>query len=124
MYKSRHLGGNNRVFHQLRKISLGKKIKRVQKLDVFLTSRRHLVQLPLHGHLNAFVLFGIVFFSCSNVLDGSRSSKEVVVFDHFLIDLGVIRLEGGFEECLSLEIGIYLFCKLVSCAYCLLKRPS
>ena len=43
------------------------------------------------------------------MLDGSRSSKEVVVFDHFLIDLGVMRLEGGFEECLSLEIGIYLF---------------
>ena len=43
------------------------------------------------------------------MLDSSQSSKEVVIFYHFLVDLGVMHLEGGFEECLSLKIGIYPF---------------
>ena len=61
-------------------------------------------QLPLHGHLKALVLFTIVFISC--MLNGGWSSKEVVVFDHFLIDFRIVRFEGRFEECFSLEIGI------------------
>ena len=40
------------------------------------------------------------------MLNGSWSSKEVVVFDHFLIDFRIVRLEGRFEECFLLEIGI------------------
>ena len=40
------------------------------------------------------------------MLNGGWLSKEVVVFDHFLIDFRIVRLEGHFEECFLLEIGI------------------
>ena len=45
------------------------------------------------------------------MLNGGRSSEEEVVLDHFLIDLGIVRLECCLEKCFSLEVGIYLFLK-------------
>ena len=43
------------------------------------------------------------------MLNGGRSSEEEVVLDHFLIDLGIVRLECCFKKCLSFKVGVYLF---------------
>ena len=45
------------------------------------------------------------------MLNGGWSSEEKVVFDHFLIDLGIVRLECCFEKCFSFKVGVYLFLK-------------
>ena len=45
------------------------------------------------------------------MLNGGWSSEEEVVLDHFLIDLGIVRLECCFEKCFSLKVEIYPFLK-------------
>ena len=80
----------------------------VGEFNAPLTSRNDIVQLSLHGHLNLLGFFTVFLTNARGSLDGSRSSEDVIVSYHVLIDFGIVSLECGFKERFAFFVRVQL----------------